>query len=334
MANMRFRPLNHLFCRVSLAGLLCLAGVCIARAGDDGQESMIYVPSKRTGTNAQHELSSEARRFESRLPGMQHHLIDVDSLLQGVPEAPKPPPPLPAKLTQKEQDEMDRRANWVFMTPQEIMLGYEAGKAFEEKKPDREMESPMEDTYQPTSALERYYKRMLDPGHFGVTNSVAKQAAEPESSDHETNYFALEDYSRRKNVQPFDSPFDNSPARGIFESGNQKIFSDIFKVEGDSSAPNAEALREQKREQAHIESFKQLWDIDQPAPPVSSTLPVSAGSAAVAKSFQNSQPALGIAESSIGGLSGQSGLVGTQPAPPPTHTAPLHYQFQMPPRRL
>jgi len=324
--------LNRLFCRASLAGLLCLAGVWISRAGDDSRESMIYVPSQSSGggANAQHELPADARRFESRLPGTQHHLIQSGNSLEGVP-AP-PPPPLPARLTQKEQDDIDRRANWVFMTPQEIMLGYEAGRALEEKKPYHEMDDVNEAIGQPTSAVERYYKRLLDPARFGVTNAVTRQ--ESESTDRATNYFGFEESAQRRTSEAFGNPFNNPPARGIFESENRKTFLDIFRVNGDSSTPSAEELREQKQEQAHIESFKQLWDIGQPASTVSSTLPVSGGSVSGANSFQSGQTIMGATESSINGVSGQAGLGGTQPAPPPTHAAPLHYQFQMPPRRL
>ncbi len=331
-AKMRFRLLNRLICRAGLAGLFCLAGVWVSRAGNESQESMIYVPANG-GTNIERELPADARKFESRMPGMQHHLINAGDLLQGVPELP-PPPPLPKKLTQKDQDELDRHDNWVFMTPQEIMLGYEAGRPIGQNKTFQESGSAIEEMGPPTSAIERYYKRLYNPGRFGmifgITNGPARQASDSESRDSATNYFTVEEPAQRNNGHLFDSPFNNSPTHGIFEAEQPKSFSDIFNVNGDSSTPSAEELRAQKQEAARIESFKQLWDITQPG-----SLPVSgASSTTAANPIQKAQPIFGAADASASGFSAQSSLSGTQPAAPPSRSGPPHYQFQMPQRRF
>jgi hypothetical protein len=65
-----------------------------------------------------------------------------------------------------------------------------------------------------------------------------------------------------------------------------------------------------------MESFKQLWDIDQPAaaPAVSAALPTPSSSAPVFGSPLGGQQSINSVNSSLGGLSGQA----TATAPPPT----------------
>ena len=198
---MRFRLLNRLICRAGLAGLLCLASVWASRAGDQSEAPAVFKSSQNAGPGASADagLPPEARRFESRLPANQHHLLqDGQSLARELPAPPPRPPPMPGKFTQQQQDEMDRRANWVFMTPEEMMFGTEVGRVFGTKKSNRDTGGAGEEIGQPTSAMERYYNRLFEMDRPETTNGLAS-----DSHDHGTGIPSRRRMSGRKTTRRF-----------------------------------------------------------------------------------------------------------------------------------
>ncbi len=215
------------------------------------------------------------------------------------------------------------------------MLGYEAGKAFEEKKPDREMESPNRRTHTNPLPPSNVITSACWIPATSVSQTVLWQGRRRNRNPLTTGLRIIS----RWRITPREKTSNRLTARSITLRLAEYLNPEIrkfFRIFSRSTEIHPRRILNRfasSKRQAHSDRFKQLWDIDQPAPPVSDAMPVFSRFGSRGKILPEQPAGVGNCPGSIGGLSGQSGLVGTQPAPPPPHLAPLHYQFQMPPRR-
>jgi hypothetical protein len=190
-----------------------------------------------------------------------------------------PPPPRVAAPSERERDLLDRRQNWVFMTPEDVAgtdpqtdsAGYE--KDGTDKKP--------------TTAMQRYFQHLYDSDRQTGTNQLGK--IDSDSWTKITNSVGLD--GAPSGLGAFNTVSDP----GIFQPARGNSFSDVFGADAGTASPSPEAVRLKAEQEAHMDSFKQLWDINQPAvaaAPVSAPEPVVKSSGSIFGSAQPVQSAL------------------------------------------
>lgn len=216
-------------------------------------------------------------------------------------------PPAARTLTQREKELLDRRRNWVFMTPEELISGEKPADTLDIKQKG------------PMTAMERYYQHLVEPSRNTVTNKFDKDA---DSWSATTNMTTAGEQST-DNAYQFDSSYKSSLAREAFQPMRPNSFSDVFGTGPDSTTSDPESIREAQVQSNHMDSFKQLWDIDQPSAPAAASVSGSGSSGFRSSSFPSMQPVLGTVSPSMGGASAQLGSSApAQPAPTPHATPP------------
>ena len=314
---MSFRPLSFDVYCAGLAGLICLAGIGASEAQDMRPQSIEIVPARRTtiNTNINQSQPAETKNFEDIFPGGTHPYPSARS----TEEVPLIPPSQSAP-SQREKDWLDRRRNWVFMTPEDMAPGKTAEETLGLKQYDQNGEEK-----KPTTVMERYFEHLYSSDQ-GATNQFSKPDSDPWNS--ETN--SVIDVGRNENSsRTFASPFDTRPDPGVFQPVRPGNFSDTFGVNEDANMPSPESIRARQEQQAHMESFKQLWNLDQPAPVAASSLPAMGGPASGSSSLSGLPQVLTAASASANRSSAQA-PVSYQPPPTSVRTAPPQPDFTAP----
>lgn len=281
-AKMTFGLLSFHIRRATLGAFICLAGICLAHAGDDHGQPIEIVPMHGApGTNLTESLLP-TRNLDNVLPGAIHP-FDLYQPSEDMPEQYVPPT---RPLTQREQEWLDRRRNWVFMTPEELMSDTEADKILGLKDYQKDREER-----EPTTAMERYYQHLYESDHSAATNQFSDSDSGP--GDKQTNsLFSVDqmDGPARGLDSPFESPFTARPDPGMFQSAQPTTFSDVFDLNTDTSTPSEETIREKKEAEAHIDAFKEMWGISQPSSSSIASSSSSSASAAVQPMFGTANP--------------------------------------------
>jgi hypothetical protein len=136
-------------------------------------------------------------------------------------------------------------------------------------------------------------------------------------------------------MHPDGGPFNTISGSGVFQPARADNFPDVFSSGSDVSQPSPEAVRLQEEQKAHMDSFKQLWDIDQsPAAVVSAPSAAPNVSSSVFGLSQNPQPALNPLISQSSALSGRPNTAPVQPTVTSERNAvvPPHADFAPPQR--
>lgn len=322
----RISDLRH----AGVLGLVCLAGVCILRAGDDeGRLIEIVPPHNATiNTNVNGALPESGSDVDKVLRRTTHPFNLLENAQEERPAPYKPPQARP--LTQREQEWLERRKDWVFMTPEELMSDSTADEMLGIKDYDKD-ES---DKKSSGTALERYYQHLLDSDHSAATITNKFRDWVSDSPDKDTNSIAgldqnQNDYSQR----PFDASFNLRPGQGFFQPNRADSFADTFSFNTQNTTQSEDAILAQKEQQEHLDAFKQIWNIDQPAasPLASSPAPISP--APVADSFTSVQPLFGAAAPSLNTPTSQQSSSSSQQTMSPQHDRNMlmaHPDFTVP----
>jgi len=303
---------------------VCLALVGACRGGE-GARNIEVVPLHGTAMDT---------NFYQTTP------TDMQTINAWSPHAPRPiqaPPPGKSTLprpqnatvsTEKERELLDRRKNWVFMTPEDFA------------SPDGKNDSIEKNGFEKKSgnAIERYYQRLNDSEQAAATNQFSKLDSDRLTG--RTNL--LGGGLRPADSGTFgDSPFDTAPAAGVFDSVHHTGFAGVFGSSDNTTAmPTPDDLHLQAEQKAHIENFKQIWNIDQPVAAPAAPAPVSASVSAPI----DSGPLFGLSSSGVqtanpvgslaGGPSSSSQPVTPAPSPVTTQRAirPPRADFASPQR--
>jgi len=178
--------------------------------------------------------------------------------LEGIGVRPMTPPTI---RSTRSKDSQDRRRNWMFATPEELILG---------TAPEDERDGK----YKDLSPMERYIER-LSAGRKGNTNQPGtgglnwRKPSEswegplsgPEKSIEIPDEFSSTERSLRK-------LFDSGPTPGVFAPGVAPSgFVDLFKFNSDRM-PTPETLRIEREHKTRIENFKKIWDLPSARTPV------------------------------------------------------------------
>jgi hypothetical protein len=302
IATVSFRLSSVNFCRASIAGLVFLV-LAEAVRGGEGARNIEVVPLHGTSMDTNFDQLSRADRqtFENWAPRASRAFTPV---------APKPvilPPPRPqtAEPTQREQELLDRRRNWVFMTPEDY-----ASPNGDKDSDVNGLEKDGDNKKPPMTAMQRYYQGLSEADHAASTNQFGKLDAE--HSFGRTNHLAEGLPNADRGSFP-NSPFNMTPEVGVFDPVRQHDFADVFGSDNSPALRTPESIRAEAEQKAHMDTFKELWNIDQPAaaavvlpvPTPVKTAPLFSSSAA------SMQPA-----SSLDGLSGGGFINKSQPAQP------------------
>lgn len=250
---MSVRPFILNICRIGLAGLVCVLSAGASRAADEGAQSIEVVPPKDATIDTNMVPQSSDTKGLSTLfaPRAPHSIFDRKP---GQGNIALPPPQSVARQADaREQEMMDRRRNWVFMTPDEMM------------GTDVQVDPGKEDG-QNLTVMERYYQRLYDADHPSATNNVSKM--DVPSWNRSTNAFSVDGGNSSS------SYYSGMDPGSAFQPTKPNVFTPVFGSTDSSSGvgmPTPEEVRMQEQQRAHMESFKQLWDIDQSKPAVAST---------------------------------------------------------------
>lgn len=281
-AKMIFSPLSFQIRRATLGTLICLAGICLARAGDDHGQPIEIVPMHGApGTNLTESLLP-TRNLDNVLPGAIHP-FNLYEPSQDMPEQYVPPA---RPLTQREQEWLDRRRNWVFMTPEELMSDTEADKILGLKDDQKDRQDK-----EPTTAMERYYQHLYESDRPAAANQFSD--SDSGLGDKQTNsLFSVGqmDGPAHGLDSPFESPFNSRPDPGIFQPARATAFSDVFDLNTDTTTPSEETIREKKEAEAHMDAFKEMWGISQPSSSSFASSSSSSFSAAIQPVFGTASP--------------------------------------------
>jgi hypothetical protein len=285
---MSFRPSILDLCRAAIAGLVCVVSVTVSRGG----EPIEVVPPRGTEvqTNIEQAQPTGTKNFDDVGP----HAPRSFHLPVSSPALPPPTPQQPARpLTEREKELQDLRKNWVFMTPDDMVGQAESDLSGFDKDKDGLNKKA-------TTAMERYYQHLYDSDHAAATNQSTK--LDSDSWAGATNSVVGDSVHN-------DGMFSTTPDAGVFQSPRANTFSDVFGSSANTAQSSAETIRLQEAQKEHMESFKQLWDIDQPATPppvVSAAVPKVNSPTPVFGTAPGDQPAINAFNSSLGGLSGQA----------------------------
>jgi hypothetical protein len=309
-----FRLLNLNFWRAALTGLACLAFV--GAAGAQGARDIEIVPFHNT---------SRDTNFDQ--PGQEDSGSKVWRPMAPKSIAPSPPQRLmplsqsaPPSISKEQQQLLDRRRNWVFMTPEDY--------ASKDPKTGKNLSGTDKDDNM--TAMERYYHR-LEQSAQPATNDFS--GLNPNRSAASTNYF--DNAVRNTDSGLFgETPFSSRPNTGIFQSITAGNSRSVFGSSDSTPTQTSEEARVQTEQKTHMESFKQLWDIDQAS---SAATPVSAPSSGAIDSaplFGASTPGLPTpfkpnlpsAEDISPGAS-ESAPPLPKPVTAPRYTPPVHSDF-------
>jgi hypothetical protein len=142
-----------------LAITVCGGGGFFVRSLMAGDSVPVGSPAPKTGvarTNSAPPSRNGLLRLEEELSKSFGSFKPQSSSLEGV-SAPLPPPPRKNSAVQNKrlQDEMDRRKNWMFMNPDELMGAPKSEEFFTlpEYGPDGQEKKPL-------SAIDRFYQNL------------------------------------------------------------------------------------------------------------------------------------------------------------------------------
>jgi hypothetical protein len=311
------------FCRAALAGIVCLASVGVSRGGEPIE--VVAPRGSKMETNLEQTLPGETKDFENLGPHAPHPFrFSAPS-----PALTLPPPQQPANpLTEREKELLDLRKNWVFMTPDDVVGQAESDLSGGILGKDKDGSDKKAST-----AMERYFQRLYDSDRQTATNQVGKL----DSSDSWTG--PTNSVVGNNPGSSDGGAFGATPDYGIFRPARENTVSDIFGTSRDAGQPSPETVRLQEAQKEHMESFKQLWNIDQPAAtpaPVSAAVRAPISPTPVFGAPAGDQPAINAFNSSFGGLSGQAS--GTAPIVPTITSSrsivPPHSNFAPPQREF
>lgn len=296
-AKMSFRLFSLNICRAGLAGVVCLACTGALRAGDKGPQNVEVVPLRGDAaeTNVDQFQPAGTKDFKAMTPLVPHPFRFGTPAQGGTLPPPQPQVVLPS---QRDQELLDRRRNWVFMTPED-MAGSAAEKSLNGYEKDGEEKKSV-------TVMQRYYQHLYDSDRQAATNQVGRIDAD--------SWTRMTNSVGGDGMRSVDSPFNTTPDSGIFQPARANSFSSLFGSDNSATGQSQEDVRLQAEQQAHIENFKQLWNIDQPAAtPVSASLPAAPNSTPLFGSSQNDQRAFHAVTLPANGFSLQQNPTPVQP---------------------
>jgi hypothetical protein len=311
-ATMSFRPFSLDVSRGGLALFVFLACVGVSRAEDAAKRSIEIVPLRGTkvNTNANQFQPPDTQNLTPLFPGVPHSFEQPAATV----ELPPPPRQQTATPSLREREMLDRRKNWVFMTPED----------FSGESKDTSITGDDKDANgtRPTSAMERYYQHLYDSERAAATNQFNKLDKDRWNAGTNSAGLGLQNGSGAGFVT---SPFNTVPDPEVFRSARPNVFSDIFGSDADTGTPSPESVRLKAEQKAHMDDFKELWNIGQPpAAPVSASAPSSSSSSPVFGLPQGAQPAFSAV--------GLPQSVSSQGQAAPLHPAATSGRIASPPR--
>lgn len=250
---MSFRPFNWEICRASVAGAFFLACIAISRGGDfqtQSTEISLSADSNQDTNTTQLQLGDS--------PSSQFFLPHAPNTFRMPNRPANLPPPRPQVTisSDKEKELLDRRKNWVFMTPEE-MMGTDPESQKDSDSPDGKYDKNGQEK---VTVMERYYQRLYDSDHEQkTTNQLNKFDADSWTKTSS----AFDPADNRQGIGPFNS----TPDLGVFQQTHTGNSQGIFGGGRNVPALTPEEVRLKAEQDAHMESFKQLWNIDQPQTP-------------------------------------------------------------------
>jgi hypothetical protein len=318
IGNVSFRPLNSIFRRFAIVGLACLAFAGAAHAGEGSRDIEVVPFHDSRGTNFSQLPQNESKNFNVWQPVAPHSVV---------PSSPgtklTPLPRSQQSVTKEEQQLLDRRRNWVFMRPEDY--------ATMDSKTGKNVVGTDNESDDNLTAMERYYHRLEQPGKPSATNDFSQM--NPDRSSAGLNSFA--GTLPNTDVRPFGAtPFNSTPEAGVFQPLASADSAKVFKNESSDIVLSSDEVRIQAEQKAHMENFKQLWDIDQASSAAAPVIAPTTGPIDSAPLFGASTPSLsspfgrGNVSSTANSSAASSKAAGSAAVPlPPPRTTPPHSDF-------
>jgi hypothetical protein len=248
-----FRLSSVTICRVGIVGFACLTFAGASYAGE-GARNIEVVPLHGTpmDTNFDQSTPDDQQLFKAWSPRAPR----TTQPPQRPSQIMMPPPQSQNTISpERERELLDRRRNWVFMTPEDYA------------SPDGKKDGTDDNGLgKKSTVMERYYQHLSDADHQGATNQFGNLDAHRSAG--RSNLLSGE--LRESGDTGFhDSPFSAGIAPGVFQNVNRVEPSNPFGSDNIGALRTPEEVRLETEQKAHMDSFRQLWNIDQqPSAPV------------------------------------------------------------------
>jgi hypothetical protein len=321
LPDVSFRPFIPNFWRAALVGLACLAFAGAARAGE-GARNIEVVPFHNTAMDTNFDQPS---RDDSQNLNLWKQFAPNSLTPSAPPTRLTPLPQTQQSLSKEQQQMLERRRNWVFMTPEDY--------ATTDSKTGKNPLGRNDDNDDNMSSIERYYHRLEKSTQSSATNEFSR--LNPDRLTGRTNYFDNPVHNTDSGMFG-QTPFNSSPNADVFQPATIGNSANVFGENDTVAAQTPEDIRLQAAQKAHTDSFKQLWDIDQAssaATPVTPQLSVPIDSAPL---FGASTPGMSTPFRpnipTMGGNPVKPLTPAGQPVTTPRYTAPPHSDFTPVPR--
>jgi hypothetical protein len=304
--------------------MACLAFAWASRAGGEGTRSIEIVPFSGAAmdTNFEQSAQDNLQTFKAWEPTAPHPYKSPATTSANSRMTPLMPRPQQPVLSKEQQELLERRRNWIYMTPED----YASPTGKEEKdptKPESEEEKNM-------TSMERFFQRMDNSQKVAVTNQSGKMNGDRLAGTGNS----LNNPSRNTDNMFGQSPFAASPQAGVFQPLQNNDLRSVFDSDNGVKTPSPEEVRMQAEQKAHLEAYKQIWNIDQspattplttPAPgPIDSAPLFGVSAPAMSSPFNAANPASPINSSTPQPTA--------RPVIVPRVTAPPHSDFAAPQR--
>jgi hypothetical protein len=321
IGSVSFRLFNANWGRAAMAAL-CLAFAGSVRA-QEGTRSIEVVPfhNGNSGTNFQQLPQSDSQNFDVWKPSAPNSAAPSARITK-----PVPLPQTQPTLSKEDQQLLDRRRNWVFMTPEDY--------ATTDTKTGKSLLGTEDDKEKNMTAMERYFHRLEQSSTAAATNQFNRMNTDRLNA--QTNSYG--GVARNNDSGTFATPFNTAPDAGIFQPLTSENAGNVF-GKADNSGPNLtpDEVRLQAEHKARMETYKQLWDIDQAGSASTPTTAPASGPIDSAPLFGASTPGMSSSFKPPGSTPG-NGFGKSSPAPAarpsatPRYTPPPHSDFTPPQR--
>lgn len=261
---MSFRLSSLNICRAGIIGFACLAFAGASRAGE-GSRNIEIVPrhdGTPLDTNFDESSPADGQTLKAWLPSAPNGVRSASRPGQAMILSPPPRQQTTISL-EREKELLDRRKNWVFMTPEDYASSDDKKSELGDKDVDAK----------PTTAMQRFYQHLYDVDRPAATNQFNKSDSTRFGQE---NNSPASDLNNSTGGAFGENSFSTEMRSGVFQSAHRSDFSNPFGSDNNSSLRTPEEIRMEAEQKAHMESFRQLWNIDQPAAPAAPTpAPVS-----------------------------------------------------------
>ena len=241
------------------AGLAVVGGVAVCCAQTEpkathGRALELSEPTAKEAITNLNQLTGRSglQQLEDELSKSLHPFSARSSLEGVVPPQYIPPPAVPATRSRKLKDELERRQNWMFLSPDDMLPGMDDAELLKVPEPGSDQQkkkTPFEQFYE---RLEREQKAM-HLKNSSDENSLSVRARSRDDANSQED--AKLPGGVRDNAQNLRKLLNDDSTGANFDGGNRRgTLSDLFGL-GDDRRPTKQDLEKHK---AYMDEYRKV----------------------------------------------------------------------------